>query len=333
MDERHVRFPSITPPPGFDLLTHSSGLLLVSLAFTYFGWIYTQSINAYTTGYSSFNFRRMWQLGLSEMPLRFTRSVVDRIISYPGCGNDSTSYVQGAVRANSPQLALSFFYITTNNIFTRIATALEFRSFSLRRRGLRVSAPGKGSAQRGTYFMQFPLRYSVPLLAYFTLLHTFLSQALFLRRSYATYPISFDDPPEIDHHLVSFIGYSPLASFIFAIMLTLLVAVSLVMGVVKLDWILPDTTGDSRAISALCHPPPIEPGINHDENIASVDLQKTPSTGSAGKEASQRRTEFQTAIHLGKIRWGVTSMDIDGTGHCAFSLLPVRPPENGETYK
>ena len=267
------------------------------------------------------------------MPVRFTQSLASRIVSYPGCSKDSTSYVQGAIRANSPQLGFSLLYLTTNNLFTRFSMALEFRAFSLRRRGLRVSAPQKGSTQRGTYFLQFRLRYSIPLLAYFTLLHTFLSQALFLRRTLATYPSSFADPPELGKHLVSLIGFSPLASFIFAVMLTLLVTFSLGLGGVRLDWILPSTNGDSQTISALCHPPLVENDGEHDEGSERGNsAEPTAKRFSTMKEVRDKQPEVQSNAHLGKIRWGVTSMALDGGGHCAFSLLPVRPPEVGETY-
>lgn len=251
-------------------------------------------------------------------------------MQYPGCGNASVSYIRGAVKANSVQLALSFFYLVTNNLFTCFAMALEFRFFSLQRRGLRVSAPVKSSAQRGTYFLQFPLRYSIPLLVYFTLLHTFLSQAIFLRRTLATYPTSFTDPgvDALGRHLISFIGYSPLAALIFAVMLAILVTFSLSLGVLRLDWILPSTDGDSRAISALCHPPPVEEDAEAQQANEASNPDLTPAN-----EASQLQIKLQSDLHLGKIRWGVTSVDLVGVGHCAFSLLPVRPPETGETLR
>lgn len=75
-------------------------------------------------------------------------------------------------------------------------------------------------------------------MAIFTLLHTFLSQTLFLHRVYAVYPQSLDDPNDIAKQLVFMLGYSPVSCFALAI-----------------DWRFPDTSGSSLAISAACHPP------------------------------------------------------------------------------
>lgn len=305
---------------------------MLELALIFFGWVYTQTFNEYASAYTKFSFQSMWQLGLGEVPVRWSGPTAKHIMQYPGCDNPSVSYMNGAVRANSVQLALSAVYLVTNNFFTRFAMALEFRSFNLQRRGLRVSTPAKASAQRETYFLQFPLGYSVPLLIYFTLLHTLLSQAIFLRRTNAIYPISFtdSDTKALGRQLNSFIGYSPLAALIFAIMLGLLVIFSLFLGLLELDWIVPCTNGDSRAISAMCHPQPAE----EDAEVRPRNEPADPDLPAAKiEDTSQDQVEIESDMHLGEIRWGVTSMDIDGIGHCAFSLSPVRPPEKGEIFE
>lgn len=218
-------------------------------------------------------------------------------MTFTGSTNPATSYITGAVIANLPQLALSFLYIVYNNLYTRLFMALEFRSYSIRRRGLRLSMRGKNTDQRTTYFLQFPLRYSLIMIATFILLHTFLSEMLFLQRTYAIWPQSFDDPNDIGKKLVSRLGFSPLATLIFTLLLFLLFALSTVIGVWKVHWILPSTAGDSKTIAALCQPP-------------------------EGSKNTQN----------GKVRWGVTSMNADGIGTCSFSMLPVRPPLEGEFF-
>lgn len=65
--------------------------------------------------------------------------------------------------ANSPQLVLSFCYFAINSECTSMAAAYEWNKFGSSRKGLRVSAPL--GEQRSTYFLQLPLRFSLPLMA------------------------------------------------------------------------------------------------------------------------------------------------------------------------
>jgi hypothetical protein len=176
----------------------------------------------------------------------------------------------------------------------------EFTRYATHRLGLRVSFPVPGSAQRGTYFLSFALRYSLPLLAYFATTHTFLSESLFLRRSNTVWPTSFADASAVGETLVSQIGFSILGTFFSSVLLFGLVAFTLAIGLWKRDWILPVTNGNSMSISAACHVPELEQGI-----------------------------------HLEKIRWGVTGVKIkegEVVGHCAFSSRPVRMPKVGEKF-
>lgn len=72
------------------------------------------------------------------------------------------------------------------------------------------------------------------------------------------------------------------------------------VGLLRKDWILPVTNGNSRSISAMCHPPP-----------------------------------SQEDVHLVEVRWGFTGMKVKGgevVGHCSFSSAPVRMPEVGEKF-
>lgn len=176
----------------------------------------------------------------------------------------------------------------------------EFTRYATHRRGLRVSSRVPGSAQRGTYFLSFPLRYSLPLLAYFAITHTFLSESLFLRRSNTIWSTSFTDTTAIGETLVSQIGFSILGTFFLSILLFGLVAFTLGVGLWKRDWILPVTNGNSMSISAACY-------VSEDEQ----------------------------GIHLGKVRWGVTGVKMkegEVTGHCAFSSRPVRMPKVDEKF-
>ena len=72
--------------------------------------------------------------------------------------------------ANAPQVILSGMYLTLNNLVTRMQLSIEWASYSMQRKPLRVSEKRKG-AQRSTYFLQLPYRISLTLMATCTLLH------------------------------------------------------------------------------------------------------------------------------------------------------------------
>ncbi|CAJ2501861.1 Uu.00g047140.m01.CDS01 [Anthostomella pinea] len=229
---------------------------------------------------TKFNLDAMFKLGLGNMPATWTTSQSDHIIRYPDAENPSTSYTSGAVLANLPLIALSFWYLIFNNYITRLFVALEFRSFSTRRRGLLVSKHSKDTKQRKVHFLQIPLRHSLLNIAVFVLLHTLLSQTLFLRRVYAVYPQSFDNPNDIGKKLVPMIEYSPLASLAFASLSTALVVTGVIIGLLKIDWRFPNTGGDSLAIGAACHPPD---GISNTEDgeLAAGTAARRNGTNSA----------------------------------------------------
>lgn len=114
--------------------------------------------------------------------------------------------------SNSPQLILSFLYLTYNSLFTCMLLAAEWRGYAHNRKALRVtSATGK---QRSTYWLQLPYRYSVPLLVAFGILHSLVSQSIFLARVTVLDAAGGEDPAES----VSTCGYSNIA-IIFVIIL------------------------------------------------------------------------------------------------------------------
>ncbi|KAI1338532.1 hypothetical protein F5Y15DRAFT_120594 [Xylariaceae sp. FL0016] len=275
------------------------GLVGMSLAWWFFNFTFRQTSIAYSDSKTRFDFNTMLRFGFGKMPTRWTEELEQRIITYKDAQNTAFTYTSGAVIANLPQIALSGFYLVFNNYITRLFIALEFRSFSTRRRGLRVSTPEKGTKQRGAHFLQIPLRYSLLSMAVFALLHTFLSQTLFLRRVYAIFPQSFDDGEDIGKELIPMIGYSPVATFALAILFTSLVISGILIGLIYVDWRMPDTTGNSLTIGQACHPP-----------------------------------DGTLNAHEGEVRWGVTTRgktySTEKHVKCSFSLLPVRPPEVGE---
>ncbi|KAI1363998.1 hypothetical protein F5Y08DRAFT_353847 [Xylaria arbuscula] len=271
------------------------GVLGLSLAWWFFAFVFRETSTAFSNSKTPFDFNAMLRYGFGKMPTRWSQRLNEHLLSYSDAQNPSFTYTSGAALANLPQLALSAYYLVFNNYVTRLFVALEFRAYSTRRRGLRVSQPVKNTKQRRAYFLQIPLRYSLLSIALFALLHTFLSQTLFLRRVYAIYPESSNTAGKIGKKLLPVIGYSPVGGFAFAVLLTSLVLSGIIIGLISVDWRMLDTSGHSLAISLACHPP-----------------------------------EGTCNTHEGAVRWGVTNKFDNGDIKCSFSPLPVRPPDPGE---
>jgi len=118
--------------------------------------------------------------------------------------------------ANSPQVVLSFLYLTYvsrepprthrlisisyNGIFTSMFMAKEWMEFAIRRKPLRVSQPT--GQQRSTYWLQLPYRYSLPLVALKSITHLFASQGIFLAKFEVFNPLGET------FKVVSTVGYS-----------------------------------------------------------------------------------------------------------------------------
>jgi hypothetical protein len=180
--------------------------------------------------------------------------------------------------ANMPQLLLSWSYFLLNGVLTRMLTAAEWLSFSIKRKALRVSSP-KGQ-QNSTYRLQLPFRYSIPLLVTMTVLHWTVSQSLFLSRI-----IFYEGGVELKYLQQSSLGYSTTA-----------ILVSIIIGFICLATVI--------GLGAFNRYPTGLPPLN----CGSLDIAT----------ACQSRAENED-IALGRIKWGVISVDEDGTRHNGFS--------------
>lgn len=81
--------------------------------------------------------------------------------------------------ANVPQLIFSILYFIANSVWTSMALVAEWNSYSVHRKGLRVSTFLRGH-QRSTYFLSLPYRYALPLISCSGLLHWLISQSLYV---------------------------------------------------------------------------------------------------------------------------------------------------------
>ena len=172
-------------------------------------------------------------------------------------GNSGGALLRIIILANSPQVLLSFLFMTYNGLFTCMLLAEEWNGFAHERKPLRVTSPE--GEQRSTYRLQLPYRYGIPLLILSGTLHWLVSQSLFLARVSA-----FDEQGVEQTSLsISTIGYSCIAIITVIILGTIVVILGIAFGFRRYKPGMPLVTSCSAAISAACHRP------DGDEDAAS----------------------------------------------------------------
>ncbi|KAG2421551.1 hypothetical protein HFD88_005526 [Aspergillus terreus] len=208
-----------------------------------------------------------------------------------------TSLTPNILIANLPQAIFSLIYFCTNSVFTTMALAVEWSSYAIRRKGLRVSTSPRG-AQRSSYFLSLPYRYAIPFMALSTLLHWLISQSLFLV-SVEVYDSDFNRRSERD---IMTCGYSPVGA-VSGLSVSGFVVLSLIgiMGFKKFKSGMPVAGSCSLAIAAACHP-----------------------YASAEEEAMEH-----PGIEYLPLQWGVVSGRFGTAEHCSFSSEEVGLPEDG----
>lgn len=198
--------------------------------------------------------------------------------------------------SNSPQLILSFLYLTYNGLFTSMLLAKEWSVFAHHRKTLRVTSP-KGQ-QRSTYWLQLPYRYSIPLAATSSLLHWLVSQSIFLARITTVDPTGVEDT----YDSISTCGYSNIAIIFVIGFGSTLPLIAIAHGFRRYPSGIPFAANCSAAISSACHPP------EADTDAASKPLQ-WGVTGEVVEYSADRRL-----------------------GHCSLTSLEVTAPVEGQLY-
>lgn len=198
--------------------------------------------------------------------------------------------------ANSRHILLSFLYFSYSGIFTCMLMGEEWSGYAHRRKPLRVTSPSE--EQRGSYYLQLPYRWSVPLLVCSGLLHWLVSQPIFLARV-----IVLDSQENVVPGSISTCGYSPVA-IIFAICLgALLVLIGIICGFRKSKGGMHFAGSCSGAVSAACRP-----------SKSDVNASMKP------------------------VMWGVVENEINSKGgeieigHCSFTSFNVSAPVSGKHY-
>jgi hypothetical protein len=202
--------------------------------------------------------------------------------------------------ANLPQLIMTFTYVVYDGVLTSICLASEYSDFASDRKSLRVSSQPVG-AQRSAYFLQLPVRFSVPLVIASALLHWLLSQSLYLIVLNPQYSESLLEDaqtwtPDNMHFyrptdtFFATLGWWPLGVILIAVAGALMQGFLIVLGSFRFKTGMPVVGSCSAAISAACH-------LDREE-VAPWEKE---------------------------VKWGVTT-----EGHCSFSSLPVTEPVKGE---
>jgi hypothetical protein len=168
--------------------------------------------------------------------------------------------MENVILANAPQLAISFIYVFYNNCLTRMLLGREYSSYAKHRKPLRVSRPE--GAQRSTYRLQLPYRYSAPLMATMTVLHWLVARSIFLVEiSY------FDYDGNALAKKTSACGFSPMAIVLSVFISGVIILAVLACGARNLEPGMPLASSCSLAITAACH---TSPG---DEDAALLQLK------------------------------------------------------------
>ncbi|KAF0316725.1 hypothetical protein GQ607_016067, partial [Colletotrichum asianum] len=200
-----------------------------------------------------------------------------------------------AITSDTPQVIVSLLYFAYNSQHTTISLLTEWDRFgdNSRARGLRVSSAPRG-AQRQTYFLQLPYRYSIPLICFSGSLHWLISQSLFLVN------LEIYTPSNGNVSSLTACGWSPLGILCVLAVGILMIGFLVISARRRLRFGgIPVTGSCSAAISAACHP-------NKNE-------------GAMWEKALQ---------------WGAVELSpLEGApGHCSFSSHAVELPVHGQWY-
>jgi hypothetical protein len=222
--------------------------------------------------------------------------------------NADAAIVAATLIANTPQLILSFLYITLNGLVTSMFVAREWSSYALTRKALRVSSPT--GAQRGTYFLQLPYRVAVPLIALSSLLHWLVSQSIFLA------VVSTYNPDGVLANAIAVVtcGFSPVAMIFCTVVGAVLLAAVVGMGYLRFESAMPVAGSCSVAIAAACHVRDGERGMKELLQWGEVHMDVEEEEDGGGRDMGTE-TEREEEI-----------------GHCAFSSGLVRTPIVGRLY-
>ncbi|KAL4924604.1 uncharacterized protein BDV17DRAFT_295240 [Aspergillus undulatus] len=278
----------------------------------------------YNQGYGV---KTIWDSGLGEV----TGSTLLDGIPVP---RGDQSILPMILLANTPQVFVSFAYFVLNTLLTIMLGAVEYDNYARVKKPLRVSWPRR--AQRSTYYLSLPYRYSFPLLSVSAILHWLVSQSLFFVQIIPFDMNGKEDPGEE----ITTVGHSPVA-IIFAIIVGgLLPVVSMLLGLRRFKSSMPLVAQCSAAISAACHPATSNSSDDADHALMPVQWGEIPgvyespdpwtfpnrlggNTASA-HESDQRPASLSSLSDLDAVE--------SGFYHSSFTSGEVYEPTKGRLY-
>ncbi|KAJ5150526.1 uncharacterized protein N7500_010715 [Penicillium coprophilum] len=274
--------------------------------------------------------KNIWKSGLGEASPATTLSG----LSIPATADGIFSMI---FMANIPQILVSLAYFFYNGLLTCMLGAVEYDNYAKEQKPLRVSWPR--GAQRSTYYLSLPYRYSIPLLIVSAVLHWLVSQSFFFVQV-----IPFDRHGVPQTHLSDVFvlvtcGYSPVAIIFGIIVGGLLPIVALGLGLRRFRSHMPLAGQCSAAISAACHPmttavdhavKPVQWGEVPDRVLSHGIFPNTVTTD-VGFEARSRAESDEQRPSL------ATELDIDDPRpvsllHCSFTSEDVSEPSTSRLY-
>ncbi|KAJ5501985.1 hypothetical protein N7463_004859 [Penicillium fimorum] len=267
------------------------------------------------------NSNDIWKSGLGDASPATT-------ISGLGIRDTADGTLSMIFMANIPQILVSLAYFFYNGLLTCMLGAVEYDNYAKEQKPLRVSWPR--GAQRSTYYLSLPYRYSIPLLIVSAILHWLVSQSFFFMQVilFNRHGVFNADLPDV----LTTCGYSPVA-IIFAIIVGgSLPIVAMALGLRRFRSHMPLAGQCSAAISAACHPmtlavdhavKPVQWGVVSDRVLSHGTFSHTITTD-VDCEADQRPSL-------------ATELDINdsrsvGFSHCSFTSEDVCEPSTSSVY-
>lgn len=232
-----------------------------------------------------------------------------------------------------PQLAVSISYYYYNTVLTAMLMASEYDGYAVAgtcdaamlekpkmapRKSLRVSGTPKG-AQRSTYWLSLPYRYSIPLLVTYAVLHWLVSQSIFYVRV-TLYNAAQEHVSDAD---INACGWSPMALILSLAVGGLMVLTLLFLGLRRFRSYIPLAGSCSAAISAACHRP-------SDDSTAAIEAI---TWGEVSGSPIERTALVSSGVAVGGHRTNQnTGHRTRPLGHCSFTSYVVTQPSLNRLY-
>ncbi len=228
-------------------------------------------------------------------------------------GAESSKIFGKVLLPNVPHLVVSSGYFMLNSLVTIMVGASEYNSYAKQRKPLRVSSPR--GAQRSTYYLSLPYKYSISMLVVSALLHWLVSQSFFFVQIVAS------DIDGVERKIIT-CGYSPIGITFTIVLGVLFLFAVLIIGLRRFKSPMPLAGQCSAVISAACHPS--TSSVDDDANHALKPVQwgEIPASSWPSMESSIQSSRFENPF----------GSEETGVYHCSFTSEEVVDPQKRRNY-